>query len=214
MRSRAKQTRNGSCWNHATVNGGHANVGQLSNNLFCSFKQLTKILKKVTERSRDRGRRSRDRRTTVKQRFWTFQAIWKNFEKKSLTGHATVVGGHATVCWLSNNVFERFKQSGQILKKVAERSRDSGRRSRDRRPTVKQRFWTFQAIWKKFEKKSLTGHTTVVGGHATVCWLSNNVFERFKQSGQILKKVAERSRDSGWRSRDRLPTVKILKKVA
>ena len=36
--------------------------------------------------------------------------------------------------------FRRFKQFGNILKKVAERSRDSGRRSRDRRPTVKQRF--------------------------------------------------------------------------
>ena len=23
--------------------------------------------------------------------FWTFQAIWENFEKKSINGHATVV---------------------------------------------------------------------------------------------------------------------------
>ena len=36
--------------------------------------------------------------------------------------------------------FGRFKQLEKFLKKVAERSRDSGRRSRDRRPTVKQRF--------------------------------------------------------------------------
>ena len=63
-----------------------------------------------------------------------------------------MVGGHATVGRLSNNVFGRFKQLGKILKKVAERSRDCGRRSRDRRPTVKQRFWTFQAIRKFFEK--------------------------------------------------------------
>ena len=48
--------------------------------------------------------------------------------------------------------FRRFKQFGKILKKVAERSRVSGRRSRDRRPTVKQRFWTFQEIWENFEK--------------------------------------------------------------
>ena len=129
------------------------------------------------ERSRDSGRRSRDRRPTVKQRFfWTFQAIWKIL-KKSLNGHATVVGGHATIGRLSNNVFStfqairkqfeksrwtvtrqwsevtrpsadcqttffgRFKQFGKILKKVAERSRDSGRKSRDHRPTVKQRFF-------------------------------------------------------------------------
>ena len=84
--------------------------------------------------------------------FWTFQAIWENFEKKSLNGHASVVGGHATVGRLSNNVFGRFKQLEIFLKKVAERSRDSGRRSRDRRLTVKQRFWTFQAIMKIFEK--------------------------------------------------------------
>ena len=37
-------------------------------------------------------------------------------------------------------IFRRFKQLEIFLKKVAERSRDSGRRSRDRRPTVKQRF--------------------------------------------------------------------------
>ena len=54
------------------------------------------------------------------------------FFEKSLKGHATVVGGHATVSRLSNNVFGRFKQFGNILEKVTERSRDSGRRSRDR----------------------------------------------------------------------------------
>ena len=48
--------------------------------------------------------------------------------------------------------FGRFKQLEKNLKKVAERSRDSGRRSRDRRLTVKQRFWTFQAIRKLFVK--------------------------------------------------------------
>ena len=36
--------------------------------------------------------------------------------------------------------------------KVYERSRDSCRRSRDRWPIVKERFWTFQAIRKFFEK--------------------------------------------------------------
>ena len=72
--------------------------------------------------------------------FSTFQAIRNFFEKNPLNSHATVVGGHATVGRLSNNVFGRFKRFGKILKKVAERSRDSGRRSRDRRLTVKQRF--------------------------------------------------------------------------
>ena len=143
---------------------------------FRRFKQLGKSLKKVAERSRDSGRRSSVRRPTVKQRFLDVSSNYVKFWKESLNGHATVVGGHATVGRLSNNVFwtfqairkkieksrwtvtrqwsevtrpsadcrttlfRRFKQLGKILKKVAERSRDSGRRSRDRRPTVKQRF--------------------------------------------------------------------------
>ena len=64
-----------------------------------------------------------------------------------------MVGGHATVGRLSNNDFSTFQAIRNCLKKVAERSRDSGRRSRDRRAIVKQRFWNFQAIWENFEKK-------------------------------------------------------------
>ena len=82
--------------------------------------------------------------------FSTFQANRKFFQKKPLNGHATVVGGHATVSQLSNNVFGRFKQLENFLKKVAERSRDSGRRSRDRRPTVKQRFLDVSSNLGKF----------------------------------------------------------------
>ena len=48
--------------------------------------------------------------------------------------------------------FGRFKQFAKFLKKVAERSRDSGRRSRDRRPTVKQRFLDVSSNKKNFEK--------------------------------------------------------------
>ena len=281
---------------------------------FVRFKQLEIFLKKVTERSRDSGRWSRYRRRLSNIVFCTSQAIRRNFEKKSLNGHVTVVGGHETVGRLSNIVFwtfqairkffekshwtvtwqwsgvtrpsadcqttffVRFKQLGEILKKVTERSRDSGRWSRDRRPTVKQRFLDvssdLEIFWKKslnghatvvgghatvgrlstfldvssnkekFWKKSLNGHLTVVGGHATVGRLSNNVFwtfqaigkffekshltvtwqwsvvmlpsadcqttffGRFKQLGNFSKKVTERSRESGRRSRDRRPTVK------
>ena len=123
---------------------------------FRRFKQLEKYLKKVVERSRDSGRRSRDRRLTVKQRFLDVSSNLGKFWKKSLNGHATLVGGHATVGRLSNNVFGCFKQLENFLKKVTERSRDSGRKSRDRRPTVKQRFWMFQAIRKFLEKSHWT----------------------------------------------------------
>ena len=116
------------------------------------FKPLWKILKKVTEQSRDSGRRSRDLRPTVKQRFFDVFIHLEKFWKMSLNGHATVVGGHATVGWLSNNVYRRFNQFGNTSKKVTERSRDSGQRSRDRRPTVKQRLSTLQAIKKNLKK--------------------------------------------------------------
>ena len=62
-----------------------------------------------------------------------------------------MVGGHATVGRLSNNVFlDVSSDLGEILKKVAEWSRDSGRRSRDRWPTVKQRFLEVSSDLGKF----------------------------------------------------------------
>ena len=60
--------------------------------------------------------------------------------------------GHTTIGWLSGNFFRRFNQNGKILKKVAERSRDSRWRSRDSRRTVRQLFTTFRAIRNFFLK--------------------------------------------------------------
>ena len=132
------------------------------------------------------GRRSRDHRPTVKQRFLDVSSNLGNFWKKSLNGHATVVEVTRPSADCQTTFFGRLKRFGKILKKVAERSRDSGSghatvgrlsnndfstfqairkffeksrwtvtrqwsRSRDRRPTVKQRFWMFQAIGKFFE---------------------------------------------------------------
>ena len=160
-------------WCRARVVGGHATVGRLSNNDFSTFQAIRIFLKKVAERSRDSGRRSRDRRPTVKQRFLDVSSDLGKFWKKSLNGHATVVGGHATVGRLSNNVF-----------------------------------WTFQAILGKFWKKSLNGHATVVEVTRPSADCQTTFFGRFKQLEFFLKIVAERSRDSGRRSRDRRPTVK------
>ena len=124
---------------------------------------LVKFWKKVAERSRDSGRTSRDRRTTVKQRFLDVSSDLGEFWKKSLNGHATVVGGHATVGWLSNNVF-----------------------------------WTFQAIWENFEKSrwTVTRQWSEVTRPSADC--QTTFSGRFKRFGKFLKKVAERSRDSGW----------------
>ena len=71
--------------------------------------------------------------------------------------------------------FRCFKQFGKFLKKVAERSRDSRRRSSDRRPTVKQPVFHVSSKPEIFSKRSLNGQAIVVGGHATVGRLSNIV---------------------------------------
>ena len=109
--------------------------------IFRRFKQLEIFLKNIAERSRDSGRRSRDRRPTVKQRFLYVSSELGKFWKKSLNGHATVVEVTRPSADCQTTFFRRFKQFGKIFKKVAERSRDSGRKSRDRRSTVIQRFF-------------------------------------------------------------------------
>ena len=194
---------------------GHATVVEVTRpsadcqtTFFGRFKQLENFLKKVAERSRDSGRRSRDRRPTVKQRFLDVSSDLGKFWKKSLNGHATVVEVTRPSADCQTTFFRRFKHFGKILKKVAERSRDSGRRSRDRRPTVKQRFLDVSSDLGKFWKKSLNGHATVVEVTRPSADCQTTFLRRFKQFGKTLKKVAERSRDSGRRSRDRRPTVK------
>ena len=122
-----------------------------------------------------------------------------------------MVRSNATVGRLLNNVLSTFKrkQSLKILKKVAERSRDSGRRSRDRWPTVKQRFLDVSSdlgnILKKVAERSRDSGRRSRDRRPTV---KQRSFVRFKRFRNFSKKVAERSRDSGRRSRDRWPTVK------
>ena len=108
-------------------------------------------------RSRSQKQRKQSSRTVTRPSadfqttFFDVSTKMAKFKKKSLNGQATVVGGHATVGRLSNNLFSTFKANREKMKKVAERSRDSRRRSCDRRPTVNS-FSTFQAIRKNFEK--------------------------------------------------------------
>ena len=126
---------------HATVNGGHANVDRLSNNVSWTFEAIWNFFLK----SRWTVRRQYSVVTrpsgNCQITFLDVSSDMEFFWKKSLNCHATVVGGHATVGRLSNNVFWTFLAICENFEKVAERSRDSGRRSRDCRPTVKQRFF-------------------------------------------------------------------------
>ena len=184
IRNFLKKSLNG----HATVVGGHATVGRLSNNVFWTFQAIWENFEKSRWTVTRQWLGSRDRRSTVKQRFLDVSSDLGKFWKKSMNGHATVAEVTRPSADCQTTFFGRFKQLGKFLKKVTERSCDSSRRSRNRRPTVKQRFLDVSSDLRKFWKKSLNGHATVVGGHATVGWLSNNVFGRFKQFGRILKK--------------------------
>ena len=150
-------------WCRARVVGGHATIGRLSNNDFSTFQAIRNFFEKsrwtVTWQWSEVTRLSADCQTTIFRRFKQLLIFWK----KSLNGHATVVGGHATVGRLSNNVF-----------------------------------WTFQAIWENFEKSrwTVTRQWSEVTRPSADC--QTTFFGRFKRFGKILKKVAERSRDSGW----------------
>ena len=127
---------------------------------------------------------------TVKQRFLDVSSnsekLWKKSRK--VTRQWSEVTRPLYDC--QTTFFWPFRQFKIFLKKVTERSRDSGRRSRDRWPTVKQRFFDVPSNSEKFQKKSLNGHATVVGGHATVGRLSNNVFSTL----QAIRKFFEKSR--------------------
>ena len=144
------------------------------------------------------GRRSRDQRPTVKQRFLDVSSNLGKFWKKSLNGQASVVGGHATVGRLSNNVFWTFQEIWENFEKVAERSRDNGWGHATVGRLSNNVFWTFRAIRKCFEKSrwTVTRQWSEVTRPSADC--QTTFCERFKRFGKILKKVAERSRDSGW----------------
>ena len=185
--------------------GGHATVGWLSNNVFWTFQAIWENFEKSRWTVTRKWLGSRDRRPTVKQRFLDVSSDLGKFWKKSLNGHATVVEVTRPSADCQTTFFGRFKQLEKNLKKVAERSRDSGRRSRDRRLTVKRRFWTFQAIRKKFEKSrwTVTRQWSEVTRPSADC--QTTFFGRFKRFGKILKKVAERFTRQWLGSRDRRP---------
>ena len=104
--------------------------------------------------------------------------------------------------------FGRFKQLEKFLKKVAERSRDSGRRSRDRRLTVKQRFWTFQAIRKLFVKthRRDTRQWSVVTRLSADCqahicmYIIINERERETERERDSERARERERETEYKN--------------
>ena len=149
---------------------------------------MTKFLKIVAERTRDSRRRSRDRRLTVEQFISMFQQKCRDFEKSRWTVRRQWFEVTRPSADCQTTFLWRFKQFGKILIKVAERSRDSGRRSRDRWLTVKQRYFDVPRNPEIFWKKSLNGPETVVRGHVTVDRKSNNLFDVSSKSEKFWEK--------------------------
>ena len=149
--------------------GGPATVGRLSNKVFLTFQAIRPNFEKscwlVTRQWSEVTRPLVDCRTTFFRRFKQFGEILKNVAERSRDrgwrSRDRWPTGQTTFIW-------RLKQFRNFLEKVAERSRDSGRRSRDRWSIVKERFFDVSSNSEEFREKSLNGHVTVVGGHATV----------------------------------------------
>ena len=132
-------------------------VGRLSNNVLWTFRAIRNFFQKihwtVTWQWSEVTRPSADCQTT----FLDVSSNLENFWKKSLNGHATKVGGHATVGRLSN---ARFLD-------VSSNSENFWKKSLNGHATVvgghatvgrlsNNVFWTFQAIRKIFVKSHWT----------------------------------------------------------
>ena len=125
----------------------------------------------------------------------------------SMWCRARVVGGHATIGRLSNNVFRRFKQFGKSLKKVTERSRDSGWGHATVGRLSNNVFWRFKQlenILKKVAERSRDSGRRSRDRRPTVkqrFWRFQEILENFEKSRWTVTRQ--------WlRSRDRRPTVK------
>ena len=145
--------------------------GDFQRKFFRRFKQLGKFSKKVAQRSRDSGWRSCDRRPTVKQRFWRFKQLGKFLKKvtersrdsgwRSRDRRPTVEQRILTFQAIRKNFDESH---GTVTRQWSEVTRLSA----DCQTTFFQRFKQLEECLKK----SLNGHATVIGGHATVERLS------------------------------------------
>ena len=124
------------------LSDGYATVGWQSTILLRRFSKNGQFCQKsrwaVTRQSSEVTRPSVECQTTFFDVSTRMAKFWKS--RWSVTRHFS--DGQATVGWLPNNFISTFQQKWQIFwKKSTERSRDSRRKSCDRRPTVKQLFF-------------------------------------------------------------------------
>ena len=132
--------------------------------------------------------------------------------KKSLNGHVTVVRRSLNRRLTVNQFyFDVSSKNGKILKKVAERPRDSRRMVSATVGRLSNNFFlTFQPKWQNFEKKIADrsrDSRRMVTRPSVDC--QTMLFRRFSKNGKILKKKSLNGHATvvGW-SRDRRLTVK------
>ena len=148
------------------------------------------------------GRRSLDQRPTVKQRFLDVSSDLGKFWKKSLNGHATVVGGHATVGRLSNNVFWTFQAIWENFEKSRWTVTRQWLRSRDRRPTVKQRFFDVSRLFSKKFLIAWNVPKTLFDSRPTVAWPQPLSRDRSATFIKIFPNRLKRPKNVVWQSAD------------
>ena len=120
------------------------------------FSDFFKIFQNCLKRPKNVVWQSADGRVTSDHCRVTVQRL---FSKKFLIAwnvQKSLFDSRPTVAWPQPLSRDLSAQLENFLKKVAERSRDSGRRSRDRRPTVKQRFLDVSSNFGKFWKSRWT----------------------------------------------------------
>ena len=109
------------------------------------------------------------------------------------------VGYDATVGRLSNNCFLRYQVIGRIFEKsrwtVTRQWSEVTRLSADCQTTFFRRFKQLEIFFEK-SRWTVTRQWSEVTRPSADC--QTTFFGRSNRFGKILKKVAERSRDSGW----------------
>ena len=165
------------------------------------FNQNGKMLRKVAERSRDSRRmvtrlsaesqtilcRRISKNGKFKKNCWMVTRQWLEVTRSSTDSQTTL--------------FWRYSKNSKILKKVAVRSRNSRRRSRDRRLAVKQPYFDVTAKTEKFWKSrwTVTRQSSEVTQSSTDCQLfldvSTKMTKFWKKSLNGHATVVGRSRN-------------------
>ena len=155
---------------------------------FWHFKQFENIFKKVAERSTRQWsevtRPLYDCQTTF---FWHFKQF-ENFLKK-VAEQSRDSGRRSRGRWptVKQRFFDVSSNSEKFRKKSLKVTRQW---SEVTRPLAdcQTTFFDVASNSENFWKKSLNGHAAVVGGHATVGRLLNNVFSAFQAIWKIFEK--------------------------